>query len=92
MAVNGDGVTELVAGLDAHREHLEQSGELKRLRRERLARHTREVVDRALSNLVWQERDGADMIADKLDDLASGRVSPYKIADDIVAHLQEAPE
>ena len=92
VALKGDGVTELVEVFDAHREHLEQSGQLERLRRERLARHTREVVDRALSNLVWQERDGAEMIADKLDDLASGRVSPYKIADDIVAHLQEAPE
>ena len=92
VAVSGEGVTELVEAFDAHYEHLEQSGELERLRREGLARHTREVVDRALSNLVWQERDGAEILADKLDDLVSGRVSPYKIAHDIVAHLQEAPE
>jgi hypothetical protein len=32
------------------------------------------------------------MLADKLDDLVSGRISPYKVAHDIVAHLQEAPE
>jgi LAO/AO transport system kinase len=92
VAVKGDGVPELVAAFDAHREHLEQSGELERLRRERLARHTRDVVDRALSNLAWQERDGAEMLASRMDELASGRVSPYKIAHDIVAHLQEAPE
>lgn len=92
VAVSGEGVTELVEAFDAHHEHLEQSGELERLRREGLARHTRDVVDRALSNLVWQEGDGAEILAAKLDDLASGRVSPYKIAHDIVAHLQEAPE
>ncbi len=92
VAVRGEGVTELVEAFDAHHERLEQSGELERLRREGLARHTRDVVDRALSNLVWQERDGAEMLADKLDDLVSGRISPYKVAHDIVAHLQEAPE
>jgi LAO/AO transport system kinase len=91
-AAKGEGVEQLIDVLDAHYAHLEQSGLLQLLRRERLARHTREVVDRALSQLVWRERDGEALLEAKLEDVMQGRMSPYKLAHDIVADLQEAPE
>ncbi|NIM51549.1 MAG: methylmalonyl Co-A mutase-associated GTPase MeaB [Gemmatimonadales bacterium] len=88
-ATTGEGVHALLAAIHAHFDHLETSGRLETLRRERLARHTREVVDRTLSNLVWQEREGEAILAAGLDDVVSGLVSPYKLAHDIVADLQE---
>ena len=91
-AAKGEGVQRLIEVFDAHFAHLEQSGLLQLLRRERLARHTREVVDRALSQLVWRERDGESLLEAGLEDVVEGRVSPYKLAHDIVADLQEAPE
>jgi LAO/AO transport system kinase len=90
VAVSGEGIDALTEAFDAHYSHLERSGMLDALRRERLARHTREVVDRALSNLVWHEGDGEARLAAGIDDVVSGRVSPYKLAHDIVADLQEA--
>lgn len=89
VAVKGEGVERLIAALDEHRVYLERSGQLAALRRERLARHTREVVDRALSNLVWHEGDGEARLAAGLDDVVQGRTSPYRLAHDIVRDLQE---
>jgi LAO/AO transport system kinase len=86
-AAKGDGVREVVDAFESHRAHLTATGRLAALRRERLARHTREVVDRRLSHLVWNERDGERMLAAALDDVVEGRVSPYRIAQDIVTDL-----
>jgi LAO/AO transport system kinase len=89
VAVKGEGVADLIAAFDGHYGHLERSGQLASLRRERLARHTREVVDRALRNLVWHEGDGEAQLAEGLDDVVQGRTSPYRLARDIVRDLQE---
>jgi len=89
VAVKGEGVEQLITGFDAHYAYLERSGQLVAMRRERLARHTREVVDRALSNLVWHDRDGEARLAAGLDDVVQGRTSPYRLAHDIVRDLQE---
>ncbi len=88
-AVKGEGIEELIEALEAHYGRLESSGQLRALRRDRLARHTRDVVDRALSTLVWEQRDGEAALQAGLDDVVSGRISPYRLARDIVSGLQE---
>ena len=81
---------QLVDRLERHFETLLQSGGLDAIRRERLARHTRAVVDRALSMLVWEEGDGEARLEAGLDAVVQGRMSPYKLAHDIVSDLQQA--
>jgi putative protein kinase ArgK-like GTPase of G3E family len=65
------------------------TGELERRRRRRLAARTREVVDRAMRRWVWQETRADQLIRERLDDVAAGRLSPYELASDIVAGFKE---
>ncbi len=88
VAVQDVGVDTLLEGIAQHYAHLETSGRLTALRRERLARHTRDVVHRALSAIVWQDSDGEAMLVAGLDDVVRGRLSPYRLARDIVAGLR----
>ncbi len=88
-ATKCEGIDELIEVFERHWAYLESTGKLTALRRERLARHTREVVDRALSTMVWEERDGAAVLEARLDDVVDGRISPYRLAHDIVSDLQE---
>jgi LAO/AO transport system kinase len=88
-AVAGDGIAEIVAGLDEHWLWLEESGTLEQRRRTRVAQRTRDVVERAMRRWVWHESHADELIAARLDDLAAGRVSPYELAGDIVAGLKE---
>jgi len=90
VAREGVGAEDLVDLLERHFETLFQSGGLEAIRRERLARHTRAVVDRALSMLVWEEGDGEARLEAGLDAVVHGRMSPYKLAHDIVSDLQQA--
>lgn len=90
VAVRGEGIEALIEQFAAHRAYLESSGRLARLRRERLAHHTRDVVDRALSAMVWQDGEGEAILAAGLDDVVRGRTSPYRLAQDIVAALSRS--
>lgn len=89
VATKNEGIEELVNAIEAHYRHLQTSGELAGRRRDRLARHTRDVVDRAVSTFVWQERGGERVLGERLDDLVAGRVSPYHVAATIVADLHK---
>ena len=89
VAAKSEGIDELIEVFERHWTHLEGTGKLHALRRARLARHTREVVDRALSTLVWEDRDGEAVLEARLDEVVDGRISPYRLAHDIVSELQE---
>ena len=89
IAPKGDGVDPLIEALERHHEWMTASGQLLERRRRRLASRTREVVDRAMRQWVWQESRAEALIRERLDDVASGRQSPYELASEIVAAFKE---
>jgi LAO/AO transport system kinase len=89
VAVESRGVDELIDAMDEHSRHLGESGQLERRRRQRLERHTREVVDRTLSKLVWSESDGERILAEGMEGVLQGTLSPYGLARRIVASMRE---
>jgi LAO/AO transport system kinase len=89
VAVKGEGIAELVAAVDAHFEWLTATGELGTRRRRRAIERTREVVNRAARHWIWQETQADQMIADRADDLATGRSSPYDVAAEVLESLKQ---
>ncbi len=89
VAVSGQGVDELIDAIDQHGDYLDTSGELDTRRRERLERHTREVVDRTLTSLVWNEGDGERILTEGMDGVLDGTISPYRLAQEIIAGMRE---
>jgi LAO/AO transport system kinase len=88
VAVQGQGIDDLVAALDRHHEWLAASGALAARRRERLVARTRVVVERALRRWAWDEMGAAELVAGRLDDVASGRRSPYDVAAEVMHHVK----
>lgn len=89
VASKGEGVETLADALDGHHEWLLETGELGIRRRRRLFERTREVVDRASRQWIWQETAAEQMIHDRLDDLAAGRTSPYEVAGEVLDGLKQ---
>jgi len=89
VAVTGEGVEQLIDTVERHYAQLTRSGALEARRRERLARHTREVVERNLSTMVWREGEGERILAAGLEGVVQGDVSPYRLAQDIVAGIRK---
>jgi LAO/AO transport system kinase len=88
-AVKGEGLPELSAALDRHHEWLATSGELDLRRRRRLFERTREVVERATRRWLWEETRAEQLITDRLDEVAGGRLSPYELAAEVVEELKQ---
>ena len=89
VASTGTGVAELVMALEQHDAWLRQSGTLAARRSDRVLQRTREVVNRALRQWLWQEAGAEQQIRDRLDDLTHGRVSPYDVAADVLDSLKQ---
>jgi LAO/AO transport system kinase len=89
VASTGDGTEGLLDAFDRHWQWLATSGTLQQRRRDRVARRTHDVVDRAMRRWLWRESDADRVIAVHLDDLAAGRTAPYDVAAEIVTGLKE---
>jgi LAO/AO transport system kinase len=87
VAPEGKGVPELVEAVERHAGFLAASGDLARRRRARLERLTREVVERSLRQLVWNQGSTDARLADGLDLVLRGERSPYQLAQEIVAGI-----
>jgi len=88
VATEGEGIDGLIEAIESHGRQLGESGELERRRRERLERLTREVVDRSLRRLAWENDRGETTLREGLDAVVQGSRSPYQLARDIVAAVQ----
>jgi LAO/AO transport system kinase len=88
-AVKGDGIADVVDALDRHHDWLASSGELEQRRRRRLLERTREVVERATRRWLWEETRAEQLITDRLDEVAGGRLSPYELAAEVVEELKQ---
>jgi GTPase len=89
IASKGEGIEALADALEGHHQWLTETGELGIRRRRRLFERTREVADRAARQWIWQETAAEQMINDRLDDLASGRISPYEVAGEVLDGLKQ---
>jgi LAO/AO transport system kinase len=89
VAAKGDGVAELIAALDRHQAWLAASGTLDARRRRRLLDRTREVVERATRRWIWDETRADERIAERLDEIVAGRVSPYEVAAEVLDGLKQ---
>lgn len=89
VAAKGEGVDDLVAAIDAHFAMLSRAGQLEEQRRRRLYDRTREVVNRAARQWVWQETGVEQMIRERMDDVAAGRMSPYEVAAEVLDGLKQ---
>ena len=68
---------------------LADSGTLADRRRARLLQRTREVVDRATRRWVWDETRAEALIAERLDEVVQGRLSPYDVAAEVLDGLKQ---
>lgn len=87
-AARGDGVEPLIEALEAHFAWLERTGALTERRRARLLERTREVVERAARRWLWRDSGAEQQVRERLDELASGRLSPYELAGEIIEGLK----
>jgi LAO/AO transport system kinase len=83
VAIEGRGIDELDAAIEAHREHGRKTGALAEKRAARAAERVRDIVARRCERQVWIERGGEALLAAGLERIAAGETTPYALADEI---------
>ncbi len=89
VAVECQGIEELIASLAEHWEWLEASGTLGDRRRRRLRDRTRAGVNRAVRAGIWSDTDADRLIEARLDEVERGTVSPYDVSHEILDGLKQ---
>ena len=89
VAQTGEGVDEVVAALDEHREYLESSGEMER-RRTRRARDEIEAIAVTALRAKWGDVHGRSELDDLAAAVVAGERDPYSAADELIESVTDA--
>lgn len=85
VAHKGEGVEDVLAALDRHHRYLEAGGELRARRRKRLREQLIDVAEFRLRRRLWNAPAVMAFVDAALPRLERGEVSPYGIADELLA-------
>jgi LAO/AO transport system kinase len=85
VAHKGDGVADLAGFLDRHHRYLEEGGGLRERRRRRLREQVMDVAEYRLRRRLWNDSQVLEFIDAVIPRIEAGEVSPYGIADELLA-------
>ena len=88
VASNGTGVPAVLEEIEKHRAHLDATGRLATLRRERMERRIRHLVAGRLEVDFWNDERRA-VLAGRMDGVMRLEMTPYAVADELVTHFRE---
>jgi LAO/AO transport system kinase len=88
VASDGTGVTAVMEEITKHRAHLDATGRLAAVRRERMERRIRDLVAGRLEVDFWNDERRA-ILAGRMDAVMHLERSPYTVADELVTHFRE---
>lgn len=89
IASKGEGITELLAALDAHFTYLEKSGTLRDRRRTRLRERIVDAVEQKMRGRMWTNPDVDRWLESELTALERGSETPYGAADRLLKEKGE---
>jgi LAO/AO transport system kinase len=87
VAAKGEGIAEIADALDRHFGYLERTGELRQRRRERIVERVVEVAERRMRRRLWGNAATMQWLDSRVDELESGVVTPYVVADQLLAEF-----
>jgi LAO/AO transport system kinase len=92
VATDGEGVDGLIDTFDDHHAFLERTGLLTERVRSRYAEEIRTLLREDAAGLVEAELDRHGGVDDLVDAVMAGETDPYRLADEILAPLEECVE
>jgi LAO/AO transport system kinase len=92
VAIDGQGVDELLDTLSDHHAYLERTSTLERKRRQRIAEEIQALLREDVSGLVQRELDDQGGVEAFVDRVMAGETDPYTIADELLEPIAEYVE
>jgi LAO/AO transport system kinase len=87
VAVEDQGTEPLVEAIDYHRSYLEESGKLKKVRREKTREETLSLLKEEISRNILEKILGNSRFDDLIDEIVSHKKDPYTSVQEIVKEI-----
>lgn len=87
IAVDNKGITEVAEEISRHRMYLDQSGKFLKRREQRTKIRIKEIVEESIRKKLWNA-SGKEALNSALEKVILGSLSPYHIADEIIANFK----
>jgi LAO/AO transport system kinase len=84
VAAKGEGIREIQDALEKHFAYLQESGELRNRRRQRIVERVVEVAERRMRKRLWSDAATMAWLNKRVDELESGATTPYAVADQLL--------
>ncbi|MGM0689086.1 MAG: methylmalonyl Co-A mutase-associated GTPase MeaB [Bacillota bacterium] len=87
VSVNNEGIKELWKALQDHRQHIEKSGRLLEIRRERVSRELTEQVEYLVKNRIWDQVKVKIELESLVEKIVHRQLDPYSAAADLLEKI-----
>lgn len=87
IASQNKGIEDVAAAIEEHKKYLIDKDLLKKLREKRSKKRIKEIVEIILQQEIWSEERTNNLNA-AIEDVVHGNISPYSLAEEIVAHYK----
>ncbi len=84
VASENKAIDKIAEQIEKHKRFLQESGKFLENRKKNSAIRVKEIVEKALRDDVWSE-ERINQLQNKLSNIVKGEISPYKLAEEIVA-------
>ena len=84
VAAKGEGISDIASALEKHFAYLEESGELRNRRRQRIVERVVEVAERRMRRRLWDDAATMKWLDARVEQLESGAITPYTVADQLL--------
>ena len=89
VATKQEGIDDLDAALDRHFAYLEESGQLRARRRERMRERVMDVVEQKVRGRLWKDTGTMSWLEQQLPSVEEGRSTPFSVADQLLRQSAE---
>jgi LAO/AO transport system kinase len=87
VATKDEGITELMAAIEKHRQSLEKSGDLEHKRKERLLLRIHELIEHNIRSHLRERVISEDELKELVNRIYKRQLDPYRVAADITAKM-----
>ncbi len=90
VAVENKGIKEIAGEIERHQNFLNDSGKFLTRREHRAKIRIKEIVEEKIREILWSD-SGKNSLNSSLEKVVLGNLSPYHIADEIIAEFRKQP-
>ncbi|MDW7650418.1 MAG: methylmalonyl Co-A mutase-associated GTPase MeaB [Bacillota bacterium] len=87
ITLDGSGISDMFGAINKHRDFLQESGHLEKVRKERIRRDVLDLIEYKIKKAVWDQVSGSEEFDDLVSQIMTREMDPYTAAVQILGSI-----